>query len=164
MLIAHLPAGYCLARLGQKHIYTWPILPTVMGSIVPDLDMLWFYLVDSSIHHHKLPPHLPIYWFVGLAFVALVLWLTQHKSGLLYLAGFTAGLFLHLILDSLFAPIWWLYPLIDQPLELFQIPATQNHWILSFVLHRSFLLELAIVITALWLWLTRKSSTLENRS
>lgn len=164
MLIAHLPTGDCLARLCQKHSSNWPILPTVIGSILPDLDMLWFYLVDSSIHHHKLPPHLPIYWIIGLTTVALLLWLFKRKSGLVYLAGFAAGLFLHLILDSLFAPIWWFYPIVDKPIELLQIPATHSHWILSFVLHWSFLLELTIVITAFWLWLTRKQGQAASRS
>lgn len=155
MLIAHLPAGYCLARLGQKFSPNWPIAPTVIGAILPDLDMLWFYLIDSSVHHHKLPTHLPIFWVVVLGTLGLALWLIKHKSALLKLAAFASGLFLHLVLDSVFAPIWWLYPFSNQTVELIQIPATYSHWILSFVLHWSFLLELAIVSTALWLWINR---------
>ena len=63
----------------------------------------------------------------------------------------------HLILDSFAGGIMWLWPLRDHLYSLSSVPATQTHWVLSFMLHWSFLPELAITGAALWLFLTRKS-------
>ena len=58
MLIAHIPAGYLITRAVIKKLpldvgielkYLW----VLGGAIVPDLDLLYFYLFDSSGHHHK---------------------------------------------------------------------------------------------------------------
>jgi len=69
MLIAHLPAGYLLtkaliaklpshAALNKRYL----LFLGLFFSIVPDLDLFYFYFVDSTEHHHKLFPHVPVFW------------------------------------------------------------------------------------------------------
>lgn len=155
MLIAHLPAGYILARFLKFKKPDIPLWPSLLGSVAPDFDMLWFHLVDNSVNHHKLWPHIPFFWLCVLGAIAMLSVLMGRRNWLVTCLLFGAGIVLHLILDTLFAPLWWFYPFSDTPIEFFQIPAIQSHWVLSFLFHWSFLVELAILGFAAWLWFTR---------
>jgi len=58
MFIAHLPAGYlgglALARRAGAQLRRRVILAFMLGSVLPDIDMLYFYLLDDgrTLHHH----------------------------------------------------------------------------------------------------------------
>ena len=152
MLTAHLPSGYVLARLVGRPA-PLVLAAALSGSMVPDLDMLWFHFVDNgAIHHHRYWPHIPLIWF-GIALVSLALLLRTHylTAGL----AFFAAIFLHLALDTITGGILWLYPVNDRLFTLVVVPATQSHWVLSFILHWTFLLELAVWAMAAWLWVRR---------
>jgi inner membrane protein len=68
MITAHLPSGYVLGRL-------WPAAPLVLpaaliGGILPDFDMIWFYLIDDrAFHHHHYWVHVPAFWAMIAAIV-----------------------------------------------------------------------------------------------
>ncbi len=149
MLTAHLPAGYLLARAWPRNLpHLIPIM--LVGSLVPDLDMLWFHLVDhGTVHHHAYWPHVPLFW---LTFAVFWLPMLRHfglvKSGL----AFFAAVFLHLVLDTITGGIMWLYPLNTTLFSLVDVPATHGNWIVSFMLHWTMLLELMIWATAGWVW------------
>jgi inner membrane protein len=100
MIIGHLPVGYLAAcasepAFGRDTVIWWSLLA---GSVVPDLDMLWFFFID----------HGAVVWgWAGFGF-----------SG-----------------------------------PLVVVPATQDHWILSFLVHWTFGVELvltAIALIVLW--------------
>lgn len=163
MLIAHLPAGIITSHVLTKrvsHKFTRPQIKKlwiigILFSIIPDFDLIYFYGVSSAVHHHKFFPHLPIFWlgFFALAFALLKL-VEYLKSTRLHF--YRAGLFIascniliHLLLDTFVGYIWWLYPAIDQPYFLVDIPANYSHWIISFVLHWSFIAEIIIVLFGL---------------
>jgi inner membrane protein len=59
-----------------------------------------------------------------------------------------ACLLLHMVLDSIAAEIGWLKPFAPYEVNLVQVPARYDWWVWSFVLHWTFLLELAIVLAA----------------
>ena len=61
MFIAHLPAGYLLAKVGRTKGLLF--IGILIGSWLPDLDMLWFYFVDErqNVHHHYIT-HRPLVW------------------------------------------------------------------------------------------------------
>ena len=150
MITAHLPSGYITGRaLAPSGPMLWA---AILGGILPDLDLIWFYLIDGlAFHHHHYWVHIPGFW----AFVALVTLpalAILRRAWLPAALAFFAGLTVHLLLDSIAGDIKWLWPLSDQFLHLVDVPARQSHWILNFILHPVFLAELAIWATALWLW------------
>lgn len=156
MLTAHLPSGYLLARGLPRDIPA--LMPVALvGAVFPDLDMIWFHLVDHrAFHHHYYWVHIPAFW---LAVAALVLPLAWWLGHLRTAAVFFAAILIHLILDTIGGGVMWGAPFSGRLYELVTVPARYGHWVTNFILHWTFLLELAIWAAALWLWLTRKRHT-----
>ncbi|MCU7920528.1 MAG: metal-dependent hydrolase [Candidatus Thiodiazotropha sp. (ex Epidulcina cf. delphinae)] len=159
MIIGHLPAGYVfaeilarkLSNIGVDHRHL--VLIGVLGAIAPDLDMLYFYLVDNGQrHHHTYWSHYPVVWLGLLA--ASVGWhrLALNKSRTILAIVFSAGGFMHLLLDTIVGDIWWLAPFLNQPYAMFTVPALYTPWWLNFILHWSFALELLLTLWAIVLW------------
>jgi inner membrane protein len=73
MFIAHLPAGYVMARLlarrarlrGRAGVrFLWA---GAIGAIAPDFDLAYFYLVDGRQHnHHSYVTHYPVIWIAAM--------------------------------------------------------------------------------------------------
>lgn len=150
MLTAHLPSGYLLVHsVGVRS--GAPFYAALFGSVFPDFDMLFFHFIDNhSIHHHYYWVHIPAFW-AAIAIVALPLsrlfgW---FKEAVLFFVAIT----LHLILDTLAGGILWGAPFSHDLFSFVVVPATQSHWVLSFVLHWTFALELLIWIAAIWVFL-----------
>ncbi|WP_009964697.1 metal-dependent hydrolase [Verrucomicrobium spinosum] len=161
MFIAHLPAGYlgaCLltrrAAAERRHLL---FVPFVVGSIFPDADMLYFYLIDQGRHlHHDYWTHLPVFWLAAWGVSLILALILRSRALALAATSFVGGVFLHLLLDTPFAGIRWLYPLSDQSFFLVTVPATRSWWVWSFVVHWTFLFEIVICIAALLLLLMRR--------
>ena len=114
-------------------------MAAIAGASFPDLDLIWFYLIDDrQFHHHHYWVHAPA--FALLVSAALLLLSRVHPVAL----AFAAGWMVHILLDAPVGGIMWLWPVSDELFVLYEVPATQTHWLLSFVLHWSFLPELAI--------------------
>ncbi len=154
MLTAHFPAGYILGRaLSGRRSRTELLYPAILGAVVPDIDLLFFHLVDQgSFHHHLYPAHWPLFW----AGLCLPLMISASLAGWTRLRdatlAFFLGILLHLGLDSIASPVYWLMPLAEGRVELVEVPARYRHWIFSFLLHWTFLLEIAIWLLAGWLF------------
>lgn len=152
MLTAHLPSGYVLARALPRR-RPWQMPAALLGAVLPDLDMLWFHFVDhGQWHHHRYWPHIPLVW-LGIALASLAL-PTAWRGAVLV---FFAAIFLHLALDTISGGILWAWPFSDHLFALVTIPPHQAHWVLSFVLHWTFGLELALWAVALWLGIARRT-------
>lgn len=95
MFIAHLPAGYILGRtLTNKIQSKYVMSAALIGSVFPDLDMFWFYLVDNrQTHHHDYYTHWPVFYILAL-FVSVVV-LFAHKRAGQALVAFSLGALLH---------------------------------------------------------------------
>jgi inner membrane protein len=152
MLTAHLPSGYVLGR-------HWPrvdrrvMVAALVGAVVPDLDMIWFWFVDQGAwHHHLYWPHLPWVWALAALVAIPALWATVWRRPAL---AFFAAILLHLLLDSISGGIAWAAPVDMTLLSLVTVPASYGHWIISFVLHWTLLLELAVWAAAIALWVRR---------
>jgi inner membrane protein len=63
---------------------------------------------------------------------------------------------LHMVLDTLVGSIMWLWPFSDKFFQLAVVPATHSNWVLSFIFHWSFAVELVIVVFAGFLFLKDK--------
>lgn len=155
MLTAHLPSGYVLARTLPRSI-PWLMPVALVGAVVPDFDMIWFHLIDNrAIHHHRYWVHIPVFW-LAVAVIALPLaaWLGWVRTA----AVFFGAVFMHLALDTLSGGIMWGAPLSDHLLSMAVVPAVYGHWVMSFMLHWTFLLELMVWGAAIVLWKRRKDA------
>lgn len=150
MFIAHLPAGYLLTRFITQRVKhpeksAWFMAAGLVGSVFPDIDMLYFYLIDMRLHHHhQYWTHIPSVWLIILIPLIGVSWITRHHFLTQTVALFGLNIMFHLLLDTVVGDIWWLSPWINHPYRLFTVPALYSPWQLNFLLHWSFALELAI--------------------
>ncbi len=153
MLTAHLPSGYVLAKSLPRTIPA--LLPVALvGAVFPDLDMIWFHLVDNrAFHHHHYWVHIPAFW---AAAAAVVLPLAAWAGRLVTAAVFFTAILIHLLLDSIGGGILWAAPFSDQLFSLVEVPATRSHWVWSFIFHWTFAAELVIWAAAIWLWLRER--------
>jgi inner membrane protein len=118
--------------------------------------MIYFHAFDHSMHHHRFWTHIPAVWLVvTVTSLALAKWL--RPSWVAPLALLLAGVWLHLVLDTWAGDIMWLWPVSDQFFHLFAVPATQSHWVLSFLLHWTFLAEIVIIAAAVYLYFRHES-------
>lgn len=156
MLTAHLSSGYCLGK--SSRLTGWTFAAATAGAVFPDFDMLFFYFVDQqSIHHHRYWVHIPVFWLAVAGIVLLVLWRSRYRAVAL---AFFAGILMHLLLDSVSGGIMWLAPFNTRLWGLVTVPASQPHWILSFVLHWTFAFEILIWGAAVYLYIKgRKRGT-----
>ena len=152
MLTAHLPSGYILGRTLPKNIPR--LMPAALiGAVLPDVDMIWFLFVDKgAVHHHRYWIHIPAFWALAAIFVLPVLTkLRLLPVGLVFFAAIT----MHLLLDTIAGGIMWAAPFNDHLFALTTVPAAYGNWIVSFMLHWTFALELVVWIAAIYLWVRR---------
>lgn len=159
MFIAHIPSGYIMSLALLKIMRHIPVSSAtlvvvgILGAMIPDLDLAYFYLIDNrQTHHHRYASHWPLLWIALLVISALWLcWGRRGKAAFLSLV-FALGGLLHIILDTVVGDIWWFAPFVDQPYALFTVPARFEPWWLNFMLHWSFAVELALCLWALVLY------------
>lgn len=157
MFIAHLPAGYLATRfILRRHPAPGPLRRRLMAlgmaaSVLPDLDLLWFYFVDERRQvHHAYLPHLPLFCLAVFGVAALVLRLRgAGRTAWLAMMVLAVNVMLHQVLDTVAGGIRWLWPFSRAELVLAHVPARHDAWVLNFVLHWSFGLELVILAAAL---------------
>ncbi|MFK7816428.1 MAG: metal-dependent hydrolase [Gammaproteobacteria bacterium] len=156
MFLAHMPAGYLVSRflLSQFQLKPskakWLFALGLLGSIFPDLDMFYFYLIDNRQHsHHSYWTHIPFYWLCLLAifyFIAAI-----FKSRFIIAAGtiFIGCILLHLSLDTFAGGgIKWLYPFSNSYFNIFTVPSRHGYWLWNYFLHWTALAELTIITFA----------------
>lgn len=161
MIMGHLPGGFLLS-----HALARPMAPRqqreetalllklgLLASVLPDFDLIYFYLVDKQQHlHHGYWTHIPAFWLVvfGVSW-PLFRWFGGVLWGRVVLMMFL-NLQLHLVLDSLNGGVRWLYPYSKASLNLIAVPAKYDWWVWNFVFHWSFALELVLAFLAGWVW------------
>ncbi len=158
MFIAHLPAGFLLTRWLQNKFQTPRFLWVgLLASVLPDIDTLYFYLIDHrQTPHHEYWTHLPVFWLsIWVVIMIGNLFLRKRIVSLISLLFFS-NIFLHLVLDTFVGGISWVYPWSTYSFSLVTVPATHAFWVLSFIAHWSFLVELAIIVWAIWVLMKSK--------
>lgn len=148
MFIGHLPAGYLITKLAKTRCGSSRQLAAaaLVGSVFPDIDLLYFYLVDHArtLHHHYLT-HLPAFW---LCVCALGGW---SRAGRVFLLG----VLVHLVLDTIAGGVLWLWPFSHSNVVFVDVPARYDWWVWNFIFHWTFLFELALWLAAAHLWRIR---------
>ncbi|MCL2213318.1 MAG: metal-dependent hydrolase [Oscillospiraceae bacterium] len=148
MLIAHIPTGYLVAK-AMKHEKKSLIFSSMLFSVLPDLGLIYFYLVSRQVSHRTWFPHLPVV-LLGTFLVTFPFYhIKRFEKARPFYVLFFVNWLVHLVQDSFTEQIRWLYPIVDRGFGLIEIPANFDHWIISFVFHWSFLVEIAIALVAL---------------
>ena len=158
MLIAHIPAGYITSKVASKTVKKEHTPSLVISSFIfsvwHDLDLIYFYFFDSTkTFHHLYFPHLPIVMITAFIVTLPLYCLKKFEKFRIYHILFFVNWLIHLILDTFTGGIAWLYPFNNEIFLFIDIPANFNHWIISFILHWSFVIELVFVAVALILFL-----------
>ena len=168
MFLAHMPAGYLASRLLVSQFQLdspktkYLLLLGLLGSIFPDLDMFYFYLIDNRQHsHHSYWTHIPFYWISLLALTYAVA--AFFKSRFLVAAAtvFFGCILLHLSLDTFTGGgIKWLFPFENSYINIFTIPAQPNrYWLWNYFLHWTAFVEITIIsIAGITFWKSNKST------
>ena len=158
MFAAHLFAGYLCSRqylhkiknklINSTHLKYY-IAFGIFCSVLPDFDLLYFYTIDNQQHlHHTYWTHIPIFWVVAVGlFYSVSRWFFKKHFGVLSLI-LLMNTWLHLILDTVAGGIYWLYPLSDINVQLMHITARYNWWVLNYIFHWTFFLEICIMLTS----------------
>lgn len=157
MFIAHLPAGYLLTQYLRRKLSC--VTPSLLwlglvASVLPDSDLLLFYLKDHrQVHHHTYLTHLPLFW----AGVGIAAWLSmialKKRHYIPYVIVFTANVLLHMVLDTPLGCIRWLYPFSDACPTLVSITPHYHWWVWNFILHWTFVAEIVIIVVAFRVWI-----------
>lgn len=150
MFIGHLPAGYLLTKKLQQ-VFSIPtcLMAGLLGSILPDFDMVYFYLIDKQQHlHHGYWTHIPFFWMLVAGAVYSLLYFGRQMQFVFVAHVFFASIFAHLFLDTIVGKIEWLQPFSDRAIYFFDVPAVYDFWVWNFVLHWTFLFEVTLVFAA----------------
>ncbi len=160
MFIAHAPASYLFSRFLINHFLqdsftdkerAWLIAGCVLAGVLPDIDLLFFYLVDNRQHnHHSYLTHIPFFWVSLMSICFFISKVLNRKKLCVAVIVLTINLLLHFILDTLCGSIRWLYPFSLKAFSLVTIPATHHWWVWNFVLHWTFTIELLILTFAIY--------------
>lgn len=159
MLIAHAPAGYIVSRLlaprfeARGASYRAFVCWGMLGAVAPDLDLLWYLLVDHRQHnHHDYLTHWPIVWLLAMALS--LAWMRRRPAAGALTFSFSLGGFSHMILDTVVGGICWFAPFSDQRYVIANpTPDFLALWWFYFLFHWSFKLELGITLAAFVYWL-----------
>ena len=157
MLIAHAPNGYIVSKAIHKR-YRY-VVYSLIFSVWPDLDLIYYYFFDrSGYFHHTYITHLPFAILIGFLVTLPLTCLNFSKRFRIYYWLFFINWSLHLLLDTFTGGIMWLYPFSNEMFLMIEIPAISQNWIVSFVLHWSFMIESAIVALSAIIWIQARYS------
>lgn len=170
MFIAHLPMGYITGSLFRDYLHKqglsvpkFLVTTSMVGAIIPDSDLLYFYLIDHRQHHHHAYfTHYPIVWIIPLI-LAWAWFLTKKTPYSISAVAFFSNAFIHLLLDSVVGDIWWLMPFVNRPFVLATVPNLYSPWWLNFILHWSFGLEIMILSFATYLFVRQKKEDIKEK-
>lgn len=150
MFIGHLPAGYLMTRAVYRGARRLPFWAGLAGSLFPDVDVLWFYAAsDMQTSHHAAWTHIPATWLCLYAAAELVTVSRALRPLRTAMRLFFLGVLLHMVLDTVVGGIRWLAPLSPAELSFFNAEVRYDWWVLNFVLHWTFALEILVVVAAL---------------
>lgn len=167
MYIAHIPAGYILTKFLSKKFtqVKYTVSAGLIGSVAPDFDMIYKILFDiNGVNHRYYFSHFPLFWFLVyiLGIIAILLFYSlkiidkSKKTNFVYLLSiFIANVFLHLLLD-LPTGVLLLGPFSNTVFKFVTMPNQYNNYLLNIALHPLFLVEILIIVLAIYLFIKEK--------
>jgi inner membrane protein len=172
MLIAHAPAGYLITRILSRTIFKKYVHPErtdrfyqvlmftgIIGGIFPDFDFLYQFFFDSKVAtHHSYITHIPVFWIsIWCMFVLLGKIRNDIRISIVGTTLCASALF-HLVCDTLTGVIYWFYPLSGRSVNILKVADIHVWWVNNYMYHWTFLIEIALVIAAMIVFLRIKET------
>lgn len=156
MIFAHGPLGFTLAWLTKplwktsptKRFAFWMYVVGFIGGAAPDLDLLYYYLIDASTSHREMITHTPFLYIVTYLIIGTVLLSLKKKKAFLGFSIFIAGTISHLLTDGIVSQIRYFYPLSN---EFYGIADLGNQLINDNLLYINVLVEGIFITLFLYL-------------
>jgi inner membrane protein len=156
MFIAHAPTGYLATKLVLHRSGLHPnrnakieLTLGMLASVFPDIDMLYFYLIDHRQHlHHSYWTHIPFWWLVFLVIGMLCGSFTRNARCRQVVQIVALNVFLHLLLDTVAGKILWFAPFSRIGIVLVEVPSRYGWWVWNYILHWTFGIEIILIIIA----------------
>ena len=154
MLIGHLPAGYFITRyLIKKNklpLNKFWLGLGLLGSVLPDFDLIYTLFINTTISSHRnLPTYIPLFWLI-LFLLCLASYAIWHKKWIKYGAIVLFGnVLIHLILDTPFVGVKWLWPFYDKLVGIYNVGLTSGFLVENYFQHWYWYLEIALWIAAI---------------
>lgn len=162
MLIAHGPLGYILATVTQrwwklptlsKIQIRWVLITAFVGGIFPDIDLLFFYFIDSSHSHRQLITH-SLFMYIGLLVVGvLLLRLSRFKYIGILVSVFAVGTISHVFTDMIIGMTIFLAPFSYELLGLISFDWYRSSIFIRYSHVTGIGIELLIIAYALFIWI-----------
>ena len=162
MFIGHIPAGFLWTRLLRKSSKTVAnsgtttrvLLIGMFSGIIPDLDLLYFYLIDHRMTaHHNYWTHVPLIWMVIFSAWLVAAYLSRKPVFIGVGLVMGSNILMHMVLDTVAGGIRWFYPFSETDFVMANVPAVHGWWVWNFVLHWTFLFEIVLAVAAMYVWL-----------
>jgi inner membrane protein len=159
MIFGHLPAGYITSKLlfkkfeARTSFYKAFMFWGMLGAIAPDVDLFYYYMIDVYKHsHHTYLTHFPFFWLTLLLLSVLWLLLSKNRDqNPAFAFIFAINGLIHMFLDTFTGNIFWLAPFLNTPFSFVSLDLEYNSWGLNYFTHWAFLLELFIILWAVFL-------------
>ncbi len=159
MLIGHLPAGYFVTKSILKKLKIpinntmgkWLFLAGLVASIAPDFDIVYWMLFDEygTGSHRNYYTNYPIL-YLALLVILVIIYFIVKKPWLKYgIIVVFANFFTHLILDTTFVGIKWLWPFYDKMIGIYNVNFTGGLMIENYFHHWIWYLEIALWLLAI---------------
>lgn len=109
MIIAHAPIGYLLAYTTQrwwnrsltKTQQLWVYIVSAVAGAFPDIDLIYFYFIDSQVSHRQLLTHSFVPYLIILLVGALLYRFNKTRYAGVLTLWLAVGAFSHLFADML---------------------------------------------------------------
>ena len=134
MIFSHAPAGFLVALVTKKlwdkgltkRQTLWIFIIGTFSALVPDIDVIYFYLLKAEMTHRELFTHSFILYIVISLIIFLIGYLLKKQFIKAIAIVFFFSTLSHLILDSMTAGVPWLYPINNFLYGFLSIPFLNN--------------------------------------
>lgn len=166
MLIGHIPLGYLIARglknVWQKSVQTprqryWLYGAAIAGSVFPDFDLFYYYLVNAFTSHRLLPTHSFIPYSILLIIGTLLNKRQPHRVVGFGILLFALGGIGHIIADMYTGMAAGFAPLSLKVFGLYSLASISNSWFGRYPFLTNYITEYFIYAVAL-LYAVRKKA------
>lgn len=168
MLIAHGPLGYILATVTQrwwklpalsKIQIQWVAITAFIGGIFPDIDLVFFYFIDSSQSHRQLITHSLSMYISLLVVGVLLLRFSRFKYIGILMSVFALGTISHVFTDMITGMTIFLAPFSYELLGLISFDWYRSSIFIRYSHVTGIGIELLIIAYAVFLWIRRNRPT-----